>query len=211
MGLLGPNGAGKTTAIRLLAGSLRPQRGTVSFNGCSPQRDRGRYQRLVGCLPQDLGYPGHMVVSDYVAYVGWLKGLSSLQAAKRAADALDVVGLTTRMDDRLRTLSGGMLRRVGLAQAIVHEPSLVLLDEPSVGLDPEQRQAMRATIAELGRDRLVVVSTHLTDDVAAICAQVGLLLDGRLRALDDIGDFVGDRPVTAEAVERAYLATVSAS
>ncbi|MDG6105865.1 ATP-binding cassette domain-containing protein [Dactylosporangium aurantiacum] len=181
-GLLGPNGAGKTTLIRALATVLRPAAGRLELLG-RPVQDGGDLRpvrRALGYLPQDFGYYRWFTVREFVEHVAWLKEMPARAVPDAVQRAIDRVELTGRAGSRLRSLSGGMLRRVGIAQAIVSDPALLLLDEPTAGLDPEQRMGVRALLRDLGRDSCVVVATHLVDDVAAACTGVVLLDGGRL-------------------------------
>jgi ABC-2 type transport system ATP-binding protein len=183
-GLLGPNGAGKTTLIRILATLLSPSAGQVGVNGwwTSDLRDRVEIRRRLGYLPQDLGLYPRFTVFEFVDYLALLKELDDpAERHRRVRGALAAVELEDLARRKIRTLSGGMRRRVGIAQAIVADPLLLLLDEPTTGLDPEQRMRFRQLIAGIGEHRTVVLSTHLVEDVAAVCTQVVVLWQGRVR------------------------------
>jgi ABC-2 type transport system ATP-binding protein len=183
-GLLGPNGAGKTTLIRILATLLSPSAGQVGVNGwwTSDLRDRVEIRRRLGYLPQDLGLYPRFTVFEFVDYLALLKELDDpAERHRRVRAALAAVELEDLARRKIRTLSGGMRRRVGIAQAIVADPLLLLLDEPTTGLDPEQRMRFRQLIAGIGEHRTVVLSTHLVEDVAAVCTQVVVLWQGRVR------------------------------
>ena len=183
-GLLGPNGAGKTTLLALLATLQAPDRGRLRMLGLDPSQDRERValRRQLGYLPQEPGFHRRFSAFDFVDYVAILKEMTDRRARHAEVDrVLALVGLSDRADDRIRTLSGGMRRRVALAQALLGEPDLLLLDEPTAGLDPEQRLRFRDLISRLGENRTVVVSTHQTEDVAALCQQVLVMQDGRIR------------------------------
>jgi ABC-type multidrug transport system ATPase subunit len=209
-GLLGPNGAGKTTLLRTLATLIKPTRGSVRMLGLDPS-DRGQrraLRRRLGYLPQTLGYYPNFTVFEFVEYFALLKEVPQGEVRPAVARAIERVGLADRARSKLRTLSGGMLRRVGIAQAIVNGPELLLLDEPTAGLDPEQRVDLRALLRELGARGTVVVSTHLVEDVAASCSEVALLDAGVVRFRGTPGDLVaigeqaggaGDSPL-----ERGY-------
>ncbi|MFC6089521.1 ABC transporter ATP-binding protein [Saccharothrix lopnurensis] len=210
-GLLGPNGAGKTTLIRSLATVLRPASGTLEVFGrsVSGRLDLREPRRALGYLPQDFGYYKRFTVREFVEYVAWLKEVPKRDIPGAVQRAVERVGLADRADDRLKALSGGMVRRAGIAQAIVNDPELLLLDEPTAGLDPGQRVRFRELVQELGADACVVVSTHLVEDVAAACSDVVLIAGGRLvfqgtpAELAAAGgpDHVGDSPI-----ERGYSA-----
>ncbi|MCX4574260.1 ABC transporter ATP-binding protein [Streptomyces sp. NBC_01571] len=214
-GLLGPNGAGKTTLIRALATVLRPAEGTLELLG-EPAGGVGRHRALrrrIGYLPQEFGYYRRFTVREFVEYMAWLKEVPKADIPAAVQRAVERVGLADRADDRMRTLSGGMVRRVGIAQAIVNDPAILLLDEPTVGLDPAQRLRFRALLQELGTDTCVVVSTHLVEDVGAACTDVVLFAEGRLvfqGTPDELAaagrpEHVGDSPL-----ERGYSALLLA-
>ena len=181
-GLLGPNGAGKTTLLRMMATVIAPSSGTLRLL----DRDPGSYgprreiRRRLGYLPQNLGYYPGFTVAEFVEYFALLKEMPPGRIPGAVATAIERVDLGTKARAKLRALSGGMLRRVGIAQAIVNEPGLLLLDEPTAGLDPEQRVAFRALLRELGQRATVVVSTHLVEDVGAACSEVALMDAGRI-------------------------------
>ncbi|MEU0002777.1 ABC transporter ATP-binding protein [Streptomyces sp. NPDC006314] len=215
-GLLGPNGAGKTSLIRVLATVARPDAGRVEMLGADIADHRGRAEvrRRLGYLPQEFGYYPGFTVREFVAYVAWLKELPAERVPAAVERAVARVGLADRIDARVRTLSGGMVRRVGIAQAIVNDPGVLLLDEPTAGLDPEQRVEFRELLRELGTTATVVVSTHLVEDVAAACTGVTLLDGGRiahqstpeaLTLLGEASDGPGDHPI-----ERGYTAALRA-
>ena len=213
-GLLGPNGAGKTTLLRTLATVSRPDSGSLTLLGRDPadHRQRREIRRRLGYLPQTLSYYPAFTVDEFVEYFALLKEMPREQVPGAVARAIDRVGLAGRARSRLRTLSGGMLRRAGIAQAIVNDPQLLLLDEPTAGLDPEQRVEFRALLREIGTRSTVVVSTHLVEDVGAACTQVALMLAGRVVFTGTPGELVargaghgaGDAPL-----ERGYSAILA--
>lgn len=215
-GLLGPNGAGKSTLMQVLATVKVPTAGAVRVAGFDPSRSGPARQtrRRLGYLPQVFGYYPRYTVREFVEYFAWLKEVPAPRVPLAVQRAIDRVDLGARADDRLRRLSGGMIRRAGIAQAIVNDPDVLLLDEPTAGLDPEQRVDFRALVREIGVDACVLVSTHLVEDVAAACDDVVLLQEGRVvftgtprelisRADDDAP---GDTPV-----ERGYTAVLRAA
>ncbi len=210
-GLLGPNGAGKTTLIRSLATVLRPASGTLEVLGSpvSGQVDLRGLRRALGYLPQDFGYYKRFTVREFVEYVAWLKEMPKRDVPGAVQRAVERVGLADRADDRMKTLSGGMVRRAGIAQAIVNDPEVLLLDEPTAGLDPGQRVRFRELVQELGSDSCVVVSTHLVEDVAAACTDVVLINAGRLvfqGTPDDLAAAGGSDDVGDSPLERGYSA-----
>ena len=213
-GLLGPNGAGKTTLLRMIATVIAPSSGTMVLL----DRDPGRYgprrqiRRRLGYLPQALGYYPGFTVLEFVEYFALLKEVPASEVSRAVATAVERVGLGAKAHAKLRTLSGGMLRRAGIAQAIVNEPRLLLLDEPTAGLDPEQRIQFRELMRELGQRATVIVSTHLVEDVGAACTEVALMDDGKIvfhgtpAELADrgAGHGAGDAPL-----ERGYSAVLA--
>ncbi len=213
-GLLGPNGAGKTSLLRMMATVIPPTSGRLRLLG----RDPGSYgprreiRRRLGYLPQNLGYYPGFTVADFVEYFALLKDMPPGQVPRAVAAAIEHVGLGDRARAKLRTLSGGMLRRAGIAQAIVNEPELLLLDEPTAGLDPEQRVVFRGLLRDMGQRATVIVSTHLVEDVGAACSEVALMNEGKIvfhGTPDELtvrgeGHGVGDAPL-----ERGYSAVLA--
>ncbi|MCM8749516.1 ATP-binding cassette domain-containing protein [Thermomicrobiaceae bacterium CFH 74404] len=213
-GLLGPNGAGKTTLLRTLATVIAPAGGRLRLLGLDPSEpeQRRELRRRLGYLPQAMGYYPNFTVFEFVEYIALLKEMPARDIRRAVAHAIERVGLGDRAKAKLKTLSGGQLRRVGIAQAIVNDPELLLLDEPTAGLDPEQRVEFRALLREIGARGTVIVSTHLVEDVGAACTEVGLLHRGRLvfrgtpeqlAALGE-GTGAGDTPL-----ERGYSAVLA--
>jgi ABC-type multidrug transport system ATPase subunit len=210
-GLLGPNGAGKTTLLRSLATVLTPSGGRLTLLGrpVDGRSDLRSVRRALGYLPQHFGFYPRFSVREFVGYMAWLKEMPKAGIPAAVQRSIDRVGLTAKADARLKTLSGGMLRRAGIAQAIVNDPQILLLDEPTVGLDPEQRLDFRELLRDLGTDSCVLVSTHLVEDVVAACGDIIVINEGRLvwqgtpEALTAQGDqgHAGDSPA-----ERAYSA-----
>ncbi|MFJ7417369.1 ABC transporter ATP-binding protein [Streptomyces uncialis] len=221
-GLLGPNGAGKTSLIRVLATVAAPSSGRVVLLGDDVSSPAGRsaVRRRLGYLPQEFGYYPGFTVREFVGYVAWLKEMPRDTVPAAVERAVRRVGLGERIDDRVRTLSGGMVRRVGIAQAVVNDPELLLLDEPTAGLDPEQRVEFRALLRELGGTTTVIVSTHLVEDVAAACSQVALIDSGRVayrgttEGLAALGGTAGPEPGQGlsdgdgSPLERGYTAAL---
>lgn len=180
-GLLGPNGAGKTTLLRILATVLAPDSGRVRLIGRDPGRpeDRLAIRRRLGYMPQEPGFHRHFTAFEFVDYVAILKEMTHRRARHdEVRRVLVLVGLEDVMGRKIKTLSGGMRRRVALAQALLGEPALIILDEPTAGLDPEQRLRFREIVSGLAEGRTVVLSTHQTEDVAALCERVVVMNDG---------------------------------
>jgi ABC-type multidrug transport system ATPase subunit len=216
LGLLGPNGAGKTSLLRILATVLPPSSGEMRLLERDPGRtaDRREIRRRLGYLPQNLGYYPAFSVVEFIEYFALLKEVPPARVPRAVAAAVERVDLGAKAKARLRTLSGGMLRRVGIAQAIVNDPDLLLLDEPTAGLDPEQRVGFRALLRSLGETSTVIVSTHLVEDVGAACSEVALMDSGHIvfRGTPDElvargeGHGIGDAPL-----ERGYSAVLRAT
>jgi ABC-type multidrug transport system ATPase subunit len=181
-GLLGPNGAGKTTLLRVLATVLKPSEGSIRLLGRDPlQGDELRHlRRRLGYLPQQFGFYPNFTVFEFIEYFALLKEMPPGEVRSAVARAIERVGLEDKARTKMKALSGGMVRRVGIAQAIVNEPELLLLDEPTVGLDPEQRVRFRALLREVGEFATVLVSTHLVEDVAVSCNEVAIMEAGRI-------------------------------
>ena len=218
LGLLGPNGAGKTSLLRILATVLSPSSGSVRLLGRDPREyaERREIRRRLGYLPQSLGYYPGFTVAEFVEYFALLKEMPSARGPAAVAAAVERVDLGRQARAKLRTLSGGMLRRVGIAQAIVNDPELLLLDEPTAGLDPEQRVAFRALLREIGTRATVVISTHLVEDVAAACSEVALMNAGRIVFRGGPADLVtrgegmaADGGSGDSALERGYAAVLA--
>jgi len=182
-GLLGPNGAGKTTLLSILATVVEPDAGRVSVFGLDPRQaaQRVEIRRRLGYLPQELGYHRHFTVAAFLDYVAILKEITDRRRrAEEVARVLAAVGLESRARIRIRALSGGMRQRLGIAQALLGQPGLLVLDEPTAGLDPEQRLRFRELLSGLPGDPVIVLSTHQADDIAAICPHVVVLLQGQV-------------------------------
>ncbi|MEV6638026.1 ATP-binding cassette domain-containing protein [Actinoplanes sp. NPDC051470] len=183
-GLLGPNGAGKTTLLRVIATVLAPDRGAVTLMGRDPARpsDRTRIRERLGYLPQDAGFHRGFTVFEFIDYVAILKEMTDRRPRHdEVRRVIALTGLAAVSAKRIRALSGGMRRRVGLAQALLGDPDLLVLDEPTVGLDPEQRLRFREMISQAGEGRTVVMSSHQTEDITALCATIAVIHQGRAR------------------------------
>jgi ABC-2 type transport system ATP-binding protein len=183
-GLLGPNGAGKTTLLSILATVSEPDAGRVSVFGLDPAdaAERVEIRRGLGYLPQELGYHRYFTVAAFLDYVAILKEITDRRRrAEEVARVLAVTGLEDRARSRIRALSGGMRQRLGIAQALLGGPDLLILDEPTAGLDPEQRLRFRELLSDLPGEPAIVLSTHQADDIAAICPQVIVLLKGKVQ------------------------------
>ncbi len=179
-GLLGANGAGKTTLMRMLCGILQPTVGRVRYGGAGIEALGEEYRALLGYLPQDFGYYPDFTAKEFLLYIASLKGLSKAQAMQRSEALLREVGLYEVRGKRLRTYSGGMKQRLGIAQAMLNDPQILILDEPTAGLDPKERVRFRNLLAEYAQGRLVLLSTHIVPDVESIADNILLMKAGRI-------------------------------
>jgi ABC-2 type transport system ATP-binding protein len=180
LGLLGPNGAGKSTLMRILATLSRPTSGRVLWNGSDIARSPNTLRESLGYLPQDFGVYPALSAREFLAYLAAVKGLSTARARTRIEACLAEVGLSEAADRRLGDFSGGMRQRVGIAQALLNDPQLLIVDEPTVGLDPEERLRFRHLITDLASRRLVILSTHIVSDVEASATELAVMSKGRL-------------------------------
>nr|WP_317361438.1 ABC transporter ATP-binding protein [uncultured Blautia sp.] len=179
-GLLGVNGAGKTTLMRMLCTLLKPTDGTICCNEKDIFDMDSEYRKLLGYLPQEFGFYPEFSIKDYLLYIASLKGIRPIVAKKRVKELVAKVGLQKVVNKKMKNLSGGMKRRVGIAQAMLNNPKILILDEPTAGLDPNERIRFRNLISELAEDRLVLLSTHIVSDIEYIANEIWLLKDGKL-------------------------------
>ena len=177
-GLLGANGAGKTTLMRMICGILKPTSGSISFDGTDVSEEL--YRDALGYLPQNFGYYPSFTGRDFLLYVAALKGLDTKAAQRKSAELLKSVNLEEAADRKIRTYSGGMKQRLGIAQALLNDPKLIVLDEPTAGLDPKERVRFRNMIAELGKESVVLLSTHIVSDVEQIADRILMMRDGQI-------------------------------
>ena len=182
LGLLGPNGAGKSTLMRILASLSRPTAGRVLWNGVDVAVAPDSLRAVLGYLPQDFGVYPHLTAFEFLSYLAALKGLESAAARRRIDELLNALHLLDARDTPLGEYSGGMRQRVGIAQALLNDPKLLIIDEPTVGLDPEERVRFRNLVTELAGERVVLLSTHIVSDVEATAERIAVLHRGRLLA-----------------------------
>lgn len=179
-GLLGANGAGKTTLMRMLCGILEPTKGAVRCGGADIARLGEEYRAMLGYLPQDFGCYPDFTGAEFLRYIAALKGLTRAETNRRTAELLDQVGLGDAGRKKLRAYSGGMRQRLGIAQAMLNDPQILILDEPTAGLDPRERVRFRNLIADYAKGRTVLLSTHIVSDVEAIADEILLMKQGRI-------------------------------
>ena len=181
-GLLGENGAGKTTLMRMICGVLKPTGGRIRCDGIEIGLLGRAYRRLLGYLAQDFGYYGEFSARRFLRYMAALKAMPQDRAERRIDEMLDLVDLAPFQKQKLKTFSGGMLRRIGIAQALLNDPEILILDEPTAGLDPRERVRFRNIISSLGKERTVVLSTHIVSDVDYIADQIMIMKPGEIAA-----------------------------
>ena len=204
-GLLGVNGAGKTTLMRMLTTLMKPTSGQITWDGEDVFAMDGQYRMLLGYLPQDFGYYPDFSVYDYLMYIAALKGIRPAVAKQRVKELLKQVGLVKARNKKMKTLSGGMKRRAGIAQAMLNDPKILILDEPTAGLDPSERIRFRNLISELSEDRIVLLSTHIVSDIEYIANDILLMKDGQLVISGTSEDIIDSMP------ESVWISRVSKS
>ncbi|NTU56790.1 MAG: ABC transporter ATP-binding protein [Anaerolineales bacterium] len=180
LGLLGPNGAGKSTFMRMLATITRPTEGTITWNGVDIVKDPDTLRAVLGYLPQDFGVYPNLTAVEFLEYMAAIKGLDAKSAKKRIEELLQVVNLTEAARRSLGGYSGGMKQRVGIAQALLNDPQLLIVDEPTAGLDPEERVRLRNLLSDLSGERIIILSTHIVSDVEATASHLALINKGQL-------------------------------
>ena len=193
-GLLGVNGAGKTTLMRMLTTLVKPTSGAITLDGKDIFRLDRSYRNLLGYLPQEFGVYPEFTVQDYLLYIASIKGLRPGAAKERVKALLHQVGLTKARNKKMKTLSGGMKRRAGIAQAMLNDPKILILDEPTAGLDPNERIRFRNLISELASDRIVLLSTHIVSDIESIADEILLMKDGTITTSGTAEDLLAAMP-----------------
>ena len=220
LGLLGPNGAGKTTLMSILATVTRPTSGTFLWEGIDAAQNPLAVRRVLGYLPQDFGVYDKLTAREFLLYLGRLKGLSGPSLKDRVEGLLQLVNLHGAAGARLGGFSGGMRQRVGIAQALLGDPKLVIVDEPTVGLDPEERVRFRNLLSEIAHGRVVILSTHIVSDVEAVAGRIAVMREGRLvchaapeellaRAAGKVFEAVVEPSRLAEAQTRVALSSLA--
>ncbi|MEH7444144.1 ABC transporter ATP-binding protein [Bacillus sp. JJ1122] len=179
-GFLGANGSGKTTLMRMLAAVSRPTTGTITLNGEEIGKMGDRYRDLLGYLPQHIGYYKHFTVEKFLYYIASLKGLEKHAAKEKVAELLETVNLIEKRKTKMGKLSGGMKQRVGIVQALLNDPKILIVDEPTAGLDPKERIRFRNLLATIAKDRIVLLSTHIVSDIEYIAKEILIMKNGKL-------------------------------
>ena len=182
LGLLGPNGAGKSTLMRMLATIIKPTEGTILWNGRDVVKDPEALRSALGYLPQDFGVYPNLSAQEFLEYMAAIKGMSGKKARQKISDLLDLVNLRDAARRPLGGYSGGMRQRVGIAQALLNDPQLLIVDEPTVGLDPEERVRFRNLLSDLAGERIIILSTHIVSDVEATATDIAIIHKGQLKA-----------------------------
>ena len=214
-GLLGSNGSGKTTLFRIICGLTKPTQGAVFFNGKNIVDQAEKFRDILGFLPQDFRYYPDFTARNFLLYIASLKGLSRKNASTTSDELLDLVGLSAIKNKKIRKLSGGMKQRLGIAQALLNNPQVLVLDEPTVGLDPKERVKFRKLLSSLSKEKIILLSTHIVSDVESIADEILILKNGRLRdrgtvnqLVSEISDKVWECEVTeyeANKLEETFL------
>jgi ABC-2 type transport system ATP-binding protein len=185
-GLLGPNGAGKTTLIKMLTTLIFPTKGEILYDGTDIVKLDEKYRDILGYLPQEFGYYKNYSPKKYLLYISALKGIDRSKAKNRVGELLKLVGLESVETKKMRKFSGGMIQRVGIAQAMLNDPKILILDEPTAGLDPKERVRFRNLLTELSKDRIVILSTHIVTDVESIANEIIMIKDNEVLYKDSI-------------------------
>ena len=214
-GLLGSNGSGKTTLFRIICGLMKPTQGAVFFNGKNIVNQAENFRDVLGFLPQDFRYYPDFTARNFLLYIASLKGLSRKNASTTSDELLDLLGLSAIKNKKIRKLSGGMKQRLGIAQALLNNPQVLVLDEPTVGLDPKERVKFRKLLSSLSKEKIILLSTHIVSDVESIADEILILKNGRLRdrgtvnqLVSEISDKVWECEVTeceANKLEETFL------
>jgi ABC-2 type transport system ATP-binding protein len=205
LGLLGPNGAGKSTLMRMLATVTKPSSGSIRLDGVDVVASPDGMRRILGYLPQDFGIYPHLTALEFLEYIGALKGIARRSLRARIGSLLELLNLSHAAARPLGGFSGGMRQRVGIAQALLNEPRVLIVDEPTAGLDPEERVRLRTLLHEMAHDRIIIFSTHICSDIESIANHVAIIDHGRLLAHDTPSRLLD----ASESLEKGYLRVIS--
>jgi ABC-2 type transport system ATP-binding protein len=205
LGLLGPNGAGKSTLMRMLSTVTKPSSGTIRFDGADVVAKPEALRRTLGYLPQDFGVYPHLSASEFLEYIGALKGISRRRLRERIAELLELLNLSYVGARPLGGFSGGMRQRVGIAQALLNDPHVLIVDEPTAGLDPEERVRLRTLLERMANDRIIIFSTHICSDIESVAKRVAIIDHGILLADDTPEHLLRTRT----SLEEAYLSVIT--
>jgi ABC-2 type transport system ATP-binding protein len=205
LALLGPNGAGKSTLMRMLATVTKPSKGAIRFDGADVVADPGPLRRTLGYLPQDFGVYPHLSAAEFLEYIGALKGIPRRRLHDRISELLELLNLSNVGSRPLGGFSGGMRQRVGIAQALLNDPRVLIVDEPTAGLDPEERVRLRTLLAEMASDRIIIFSTHICSDVESVAKRVAIIDRGILLADQTPASLIR----AGTSLEDAYLGVIN--
>lgn len=210
-GILAPNGAGKTTLIKMLATLISPTEGEITFNGVDIFQLGEEYRDILGYLPQHFGYYKHYTPKQYLAYLAALKGMPKETVAGRIDEVLEMVALSEVKNKKMRKFSGGMIQRVGIAQALLNDPKILILDEPTAGLDPKERARFRKILSGLSRNRIILISTHIVSDVETIANEIIMIKNKQLLYKQNVASICKtlDRKVFETVIDFKDLADFS--
>lgn len=210
-GILAPNGAGKTTLIKMLATLISPTEGEITFNGMDIFQLGEEYRDILGYLPQHFGYYKHYTPKQYLAYLAALKGMPKETVAGRIDEVLEMVALSEVKNKKMRKFSGGMIQRVGIAQALLNDPKILILDEPTAGLDPKERARFRKILSGLSRNRIILISTHIVSDVETIANEIIMIKNKQLLYKQNVASICKtlDRKVFETVIDFKDLADFS--
>ncbi|GMQ60680.1 ABC transporter ATP-binding protein [Vallitalea sediminicola] len=190
-GLLGPNGSGKTTLMKQITTLTTPSKGEIKYNGKNIVNLDDEYRTLIGYLPQEFGVYKNFSAKQFLQYVAALKGLNSKKSSKKIAELLNIVGLFEVRNKQVGKFSGGMKRRVGIAQALLNDPKILILDEPTAGLDPQERARFRNLISQISRDKIIILSTHIISDIESIAKETIMIKEGAILMKGTHKDILG--------------------
>ena len=203
-GFLGANGAGKTTLMQMICGIVAPTKGEVKVDGKNNVEMGMEFRDMLGYLPQEFGYTPGFTAKDFMLYIASVKGIPPRRAKRKSEELLELVNLKEDMNRKIRTFSGGMKRRLGIAQALLNDPKILIMDEPTAGLDPKERVRLREVLAKLAHDRIILVATHVVSDVEHVASEILLLKEGQLVDRDTPGALV-EKYAPGGTLEEVYL------